>query len=242
MDVCAPLGIDEVVVPHSAPVFSGYGLVQCDDIRTYSRSMFWSPGEPVEPLNDAVNEMTSQAREDLAAAGFEDNIQIKREARFKFQGQLYDQPVTLPDGDITEESLADIRERFPDIYEEEYGAGTAWETPVVIQSLRVIGTGKTEQRRRHPEGTESYVPEPVDQREVFLPIQREYEEVDVYDPAGLQTGATFDGTAIVEGPNMTMVVPDDCSLTVDPYGHYKLERTAARDEQHTAAAITEGLE
>ncbi len=235
MDVCAPLGIEEVVIPRTAPVFSGYGLLQCDDVRTYSRSLFWSPGESVDPVNEAVQEMTDQARTDLAAAGYDEtDIHIRREARFKFQGQLYDKPVALPDGEITAADLEDIRERFPDMYEAEYGAGTAWETPVVTQSLRVIGTGTTEQRRRDPADHESHTPTAVGSRELFLPVTREQTSVDVFDPDTLTPGAALDGPAVVEGPNMTMFVPDGCDLAVDRYGHYRLHQRDTESRQPTA--------
>jgi N-methylhydantoinase A len=240
MDVCAPLGIEEVVVPRTAPVFSGYGLLQCDDIRTYSRSMFWSPGEPVDPVDEAVQEMTEQAQSDLAAAGFDDaEIHLRREARFKFQGQLYDKSVALPDGKVTEEELADIRERFPEIYEAEYGAGTAWETPVVIQSLRVIGTGRTEQRHRETVAAESHTPTTVRSRDVYLPVERERRTVDIYEPDGLSSGAILDGPAIVEGPNMTMFLPDQCKLEVDRFGHYRLNRSTGTDKRQPTTMITE---
>jgi len=240
MDVCAPLGIDEIVVPQTAPVFSGYGLLQCDDIRTYSRSMFWSPGEPVEPVNEAVQEMTEKAREDLAAAGFnDDEMEIRREARFKFQGQLYDQPVRLPDGEVTEEALADIREQFSEIYEDEYGAGTAWETPVVIQSLRVIGTGKTEQRWRDPVEADPHSPDPVRSRDVYLPVERERTTVDVYSPDSLTPGASVDGAAVVEGPNMTMFVPEGCDVSVDNFENYRLTQSTAMNERQPTTMVTE---
>jgi N-methylhydantoinase A/oxoprolinase/acetone carboxylase beta subunit len=74
---------------------------------------------------------------------------------------------------------------------------------------------------------------------VYLPVEREYNTVDVFHPDSLAPGANVGGTAIVEGANMTMFVPDECEVSVDQFGNYRITRTAAASNRRTTTMITE---
>lgn len=220
-DICASLGIEEAIVPRGAPVFSAYGLLQTNDVRTLSETLYWDPGEPIDQINDTLDRLTTEVTERLEATGFdEDTVSIEREGLFKFEGQLFDFPVTLPDDAIDEAYLDQLSEDFPDMYEKEYGPGTAWvDTPVVLRAVRVTGTGHTEKYAMTERESTNKNPS-GESREVYLPMQHSYGDVTAYDGATLQPGQSIEGPALIEEDITTVFVPGEQSMSIDNYGNY----------------------
>jgi len=222
-DVCEILDIDDILLPVSSPVFSAYGMVQADDVRSLSRSHFWNPGDPVEPINNQLEEMEDQGREELQKAGYgDDSITVQREARFKFEGQLFDHPVSLPDGKLSSGDLDQIRDEFPRIYEEEYGPGSAWDTNVIIRLLSVTCRGKTEEREPKRQSVEAVSAEPTRSREVYLPMEHQFEEVEIFEANQLSPGFEINGPGIVEKSNTTIYIPRSFELEVDGLGNCRM--------------------
>ena len=58
------------------------------------------------------------------------------------------------------------------------------------------------------------------QRQVFLPSEREFAEVDVYDGDGMGSGHALDGPAIVEQRNTTIFVPPHHHVACDALGSF----------------------
>ncbi len=221
-DICETLGIERAIIPQNAPVFSAYGLLQADDVRDYSQSVFWEPGDPVDSINAAVESVEKRVEESLESAGFSDAT-IERKGEFKFKGQLFSYPVTLPDGEITREDIDDIQEAFPDIYEEEYGSGTAWvDSPVILRGVRVRGIGRNEKPARTPADLEVAEPDPESSREVYLPQDHTRADVDIFGGDVLRPGAAVQGPAIIEDGITTMFLPRGHDVQVDAYGNYEL--------------------
>jgi N-methylhydantoinase A len=223
-DICATLGIETAIIPNASPVFSAYGLLQTDDVRTLSETLYWDPGEPVDKINETLKRLTETVTDRLKSTGFESsNISIERKGLFKFEGQLFDFPVTLPEEDLDEDYLDQLRDDFPEMYEAEYGSGTAWvDTPVVLRAVRVTGTGHTskygmtEQKQQIPEATSP------ESREVFLPMQHEFDEVPVYNGESLHPGETIDGPALIEQDITTVFIPQKQTMSIDNYGNYSV--------------------
>ncbi len=223
-DICATLGIERAIVPGGAPVFSAYGLLQTDDVRTRSETLYWDPGDPVADINESLDRLTAEVTERLTATGFEaDDISIEREGLFKFEGQLFDFPVTLPEDSVDEAYLDRLETEFPEMYESEYGPGTAWvDTPVVLRAVRVTGTGHTKKyslTEQEPEETEQQTAT----REVYLPMQHEHAEVTVYDGQQLQPSRSIKGPALVEEEITTVFVPANQTMSVDTHGNYVID-------------------
>jgi N-methylhydantoinase A len=223
-DICDTLDIDRVVVPNTAPVFSAYGLLQADDVRTYTETLSWNPGEPVDKINETLADLESRIRSEMDTAGFDDaDVTVEREGMFKFKGQLFDYGVELPDDTITREDIERIQAEFPEQYESEYGPGTAWvESPVIMRAVRVTGTATTEKPPLKEVADEGGDAEPASTREVYLPSQRTSAEIDIYDRNAVSVGTHVDGPAVVEEGITTVFVPDGFDATVDEYGNYVL--------------------
>lgn len=237
-DVCDTLDIKDAIIPNSASVFSAYGLLQADDVRTRSESVFWEPGDSVEKINETLSEITSDLHGRLEDAGFNDEeITIEPEGRFKFKGQLFDHPVKLPSGGITNDDIEAIQRNFPSIYEDEYGPGTAWEdVPVIMRAMRVTGVGKTDKPKPKKQRVEAGHANSKTSREVYLPFERGSKNVDVYNGETLNPETTITGPSIVEKGITTIFIPSGYETSIDAYNNYILTQT---DDAESSVHIPE---
>ncbi|HEX3734288.1 MAG TPA: hydantoinase/oxoprolinase family protein [Solirubrobacterales bacterium] len=228
-DICRRMGIRRAIVPAHSAVASAAGLLATDDVRHRSRSVFWSEGSPVDDLNAEFEALEADAVGSLRRAGFgEDQIEAERQGDFKFEGQLFELTVPMPAEELRAEHLEDIRRRFPGIYEEEFGAGTAWiESPIRLLAIRVVAKGRVERPPvsppERPAAAAGAPAKAVSTRPVHLPGHGGTAELPVYDADDLATGATIEGPAIVEARITTLLVPADWALGVDPFGNFVLE-------------------
>jgi N-methylhydantoinase A len=223
-DICHQMGIRRAVIPAESPVFSAAGLLGTDDVRNLTRSVFWSDGDPADDVREALDALEREARESLRQAGHsEDRITVERHGDFKFEGQLFELTVPIPEGHADEEHLHAIVEEFPALYEAEYGEGTAWvESPIHLLAVRVTATGETEKIETAPpvHGDE----DPLrGERDVHLPSEGGRVRLPVYDAHHLSVDSVVDGPAILEHRLTTTVVPRGWHLTLDELGNFHLE-------------------
>jgi N-methylhydantoinase A len=105
-DICRDMGIRHAVIAAESAVFSAAGLLGTDDIRHLTRSVIWSAGDPVEEVNEALETLEDQARASLRDAGHStDRMTVERHGDFKFEGQLFELTVPIPDGHVDEDHL-----------------------------------------------------------------------------------------------------------------------------------------
>jgi N-methylhydantoinase A len=223
-DICQDMGIRRLVVAAESAVFSAAGLLGTDDVRNLMRSAFWSEGSSVAEVNDALEALEKEARASLVEAGhLEQDITVERQGDFKFEGQLFELTVPIPDGRVDEQHLNSILERFPGLYEAEYGEGTAWvESPIHLLAVRVVATGRTE--KIEPQAPERRSGEALrTERDVYLPSEGRRLRVPVYEADLLDEEATVDGPAIIEHRLTTTVVPRGWQLSLDHLGNFHLE-------------------
>lgn len=237
-DIAREVGIRQVVIPADAAVFSATGLLNSDDVRTRSRSAMWVGGDAghiATALADLDDELTATLR----AAGYSDDaIDVVWEGEFKYSGQQWELPVSLPrDRNLGEADLTDAQRRYGELYEAEYGSGSAWVgSPVVLVAVRVTATGRVpaleplpaqpvpESERRHaPSGT----------RRVFLPLEGRQTDVAVYDTGSARAGHEVTGPAILEHPLTTLQIPPGWTARIDEWGNFILtDQTASTNEEN----------
>src|SRR5699024_7924423 len=89
------------------------------------------------------------AHKSLRDSGYaDDDITVHHRGDLKFQGQIFELTVPLPDGEIDQATLEDAADRFPAMYEAEFGKGTAWvDAGVVLMAVRVEATAATHKYR-----------------------------------------------------------------------------------------------
>ena len=224
-DIAREVGIRQVVIPADAAVFSAHGLLNSDDVRTQARSAVWAGGDASTIVN-ALTDLDNQLVGALRSAGYaDDDIEVEWEGEFKYAGQQWELPVPLPRRrDLGEDDLVRAQEQYSELYEAEYGTGSAWVgSPVVLMSVRVTATGHV--RSLEPAASELVTGadralKPTRHRQIFLPLIGEETEVAVYDTRTARAGSEVHGPAILEHPLTTLQVPPGWAARVDEWGNF----------------------
>jgi N-methylhydantoinase A len=228
VEIARRLGCPRIVVPDNSSAFSAYGVLIADYVRQYNRTVGWVLSDPSQAthVNAVAAEMIAQAIADAHEEGIEgDDLQIERSGDFRFLGQVYEVNVPLPARDLTPDDAPALAKDFPRIYERSYGEGTAWEgSPVVMMNLSIKATNRRAKppgRRAEPTNGAT-TPEPIANREIFLPIERRQASVPVYADISLVPGTLVNGPAILDLGDTTVYVPEGATATRDEHFNFLL--------------------
>jgi N-methylhydantoinase A len=228
-DIARRTGIRQVVVPAQAAVFSAFGLLGTDDVRALARSAPWAGGD-ASHVDQILKDLEQEAVQSLRDAGFpDDRIEVTKQGDFMFAGQLWELTLPIPhEGSVTTADLEAVQAVFPQHYEAEYGAGTAWPVPVVMMTARVVARGVTDKleptgRRDGGSGGGNADGARIGSRRIRRPFEDELVDADAYDALRLAPDVRIAGPAVVEHPFTTIQVPAGCALRVDERGNYLME-------------------
>jgi len=173
-------------------------------------------------LDKELQALEEKALQEFAAEDIDcSRVRFLRYGRCRYQNQEHSVEIVLPDGEITAEQLAAIRERFDTDYEREYTYRL--EAPVELVSYHLVALAEVD--KLEPEKL------PVTGRKLEDAIkgQREVDYVEagvhtatIYDGDGLEPGMSFAGPAIIEEYGATTVIPPGLPCHVDDYGNYHI--------------------
>lgn len=225
--ICRATGIRGLVIPDNAAVFSAYGLLWADGVRSFVRTVNWIvPAGPLEPVNQVLAGLAGQARQAMVHRGFpEDAVELTYEGDFKFAGQAFEVTVPLPSGALTETDRERLSETFTQSYERLYGPGTAWEGfPVLMLNARVTATGRVTSpvlAAAAVDGRDAGQAR-AGSRDAVAPETGRREPLPVYRGDGLRPGMAIEGPALIDDVDTTVYVPSGGRLEVDEYRAYRL--------------------
>lgn len=225
--ICRKMGIGELVIPGNAAVFSAYGLLWSDAVRSLVRTVNWIvPVAPLGPVNQVLTGLAAQAVEALRGRGFsEDAITLRYEGDFKFAGQAFELTIPLPAGELTDEHRGPLMAQFISDYEQLNGPGTAWEGfPIVMLNARVTATAAVPRPVLASASPNGGAPEAAvhERRSVLEPERGERVEVDVYRGEQMRPGLTVTGPAVIEDVDTTVYVPAGASCWLDETRCYRI--------------------
>jgi N-methylhydantoinase A len=97
-------------------------------------------------------------------------------------------------------------------------------TPIELINMRLVCIGKTEKPEFMQDEYAGEDPSPAlkKKRRVFLPRQKNFANVDVFDGFELHFGNRIEGPAIIEQVNTTTFVASEYNVLVDKYGSYTM--------------------
>jgi N-methylhydantoinase A len=224
------LGISTVVIPQNSSVFSALGLLASDFVVRADQTVAWdlSRTEELDRVNETADQLAEQVLAEMRTEGFADaDIQLLRSADFRFQGQVYELTLPLPDRPLTPEDGEILGKRFAELYEQTYGEGTAWKgVPEELLNYTVTAIGR---QPRPPTHAAEREPASLDQirkgeREIYLPMTGSRERLPIYDDLGFTPGTVAEGPAIVDAVDTTIFVPPATSITRDEHMNYVVTR------------------
>jgi N-methylhydantoinase A len=219
--VAEKLRLETIVVPAAAGVCSAFGFLLAPMSFDLSRSYITRLEElQWGRLNSIYAELEAQGRELLLDAGVASpDMQFIRSADMRYAGQGFEISVALPADQYGPGQLEEFRRAFEKDYQDIYQR-LCPEIPIEGVNWRLVATGP---RPQIGAGTwwsrgASLGEALKGRRRIYLPGPGRYEEAPVYDRYRLPVGVKFDGPAVVEERESTLVMNGPGTAWVDPLG------------------------
>ena len=228
--LAAELGIDKVVVPHAAAVFSAWGMLMSDVRRDYFVTrLLGLDARNAAVLGDLLDELGGAALEQFEHEGIAgDRVRFMRYGNVRYANQEHAVEVLLPEGRIDEAAVALIAEAFGRKYEREYTYRlTAPVELVGVHLVAIAEVGKLTPARLPVTGRTLEAAR-KGRREVDYAIEGIH-VAEIYDDELLEPGMELPGPAIIEAAASTTVIHPSNSVLVDDYGNLVISTDARGD-------------
>jgi N-methylhydantoinase A len=214
------LGVPRIMVPPNAGVGSALGFFTAprafDLVRSHKVALEVADFNEMEEI---FREMESMGTETLLKSGTEEKITFERSVDVRFIGQGSETNIPIPEGNFAGLKREVVRSRFDEIYKKLYGR-TYPDSPVEFINFklraslpeRLLRLPKLEKKA---DSTQDAV---KGLRRAYSGIAGDYIPYTVYDRYTLFPGAKFQGPAIIEERESTVIVGEDTSISVDEFG------------------------
>ena len=214
------LGTPKLIVPPNAGVGSALGFFTAprafDLVRSHKVSLNDADFNEIEQI---FKDMEAEGARTLQKSGKTENIRFERSVDARFVGQGSETNVPIAERDFTRVKKEEVRRQFDNIYEKLYGR-TYPESPVEYINFKVRASLperllKLPKMDKKAGAIEDAV---KGRRQAYSGIAKDFIPYTVYDRYKLFPDAEFDGPAIIEERESTVIVGEDASVSVDDFG------------------------
>ncbi len=215
------LGAPRILVPPNAGVGSAMGFFTAprafDLLRSHKVTLSSASFLEVEQL---FSELEREAAKILQREAGTESISYERSIDMRFIGQGSETNIPVPNGNFANLKKADVRRLFDETYEKLYGR-TYPESEVEFINFRVraslsaqlLKIPKLAPSRGHTLGAAI-----KGKRQAFSAAVHDFIPYTVYDRYSLFPGAEFEGPAIIEERESTLIVGEGSHIRMDDYG------------------------
>ncbi len=234
--IAQALGIETVLVPPTPGLNSAVGMLACDlkhdVVRTYMKPEAVAHHEEIAAI---YVEMEAPVLALLADEGVsEADIRISREIEMCYVGQSFHLKLPVPET-IDGSTLDHLRAAFHARHNEAYGFANTGE-PTLLVNLRLNGTGRVDRPvlRRLANATDGAERAVKTRRKVHFDQPARELMIDIYDRDRLLADDRFEGPAIVEQMDTTIVIPPGTSVYVSETGSLLIATGIVRESKREA--------
>src|SRR6266542_2169203 len=224
----AELGIKQIYIFATSPVFSAFGAAAADVIRTRVMScQYILPADPA-----VINQRLDAIEKDIAAAlsgeGFKVNqVEFRRYFTMRYRRQTAGVEMPMSFDRFNTSRVREMQSTFEKKYQELYGVGAGYtKAGIEISEIRVDAIGKVAKPKlsaKRKAGRNARAPLKGKRQVFFTRPQRKFIDTPVYDYERLGVGTVVRGPAIIELPFTTTLVPPEHKVSVDPYRNLVME-------------------
>jgi N-methylhydantoinase A len=224
------IGAPRIMVPPLAGVGSALGFftapIAFDMSRSHRVALDEADFAAIETL---FRDLETEGAAILADAADGREVRYQRTLMMRFVGQGAETDLAIAATPFNEWTKADIRERFDREYRRLYGR-TYPETPVEFVTFKVRAS-LPERPFRLPQLADAAARLSdccKGERPAYSMLARDFIPFRVYDRMKLFPGASFQGPAIIEEKESTIVVGEDGTVTVDDHGFVWIDLKGGR--------------
>jgi len=217
-NVAEVLHLPVLISPMGAGVGSTFGLLAAPLAFDFVRSAYSRLDElDWEFANGLLDEMCGEGLEILEKSGLAAaEVSYERTADMRYMGQGHEVSVPLRDGPLKASHFDEIAASFERVYAQLYGRKVP-DVPVEVINWRVVASGPKPPLDFSAGSKATTGKAQKGTRMVFSPQRGDFVETTVYDRYAMTPGTTFNGPAIVEERESTLVVSARGRARVDPY-------------------------
>lgn len=214
------IGAGSILVPPLAGVGSALGFftapVAFDMSRSHRKVLEEADFNEIE---DLFSHLENEAAKILEGAQTGDDIIFERTLLMRFVGQGAEIDLGIDQKEFVQFSKDDIRTMFDDEYKRLYGRSST-ESPVEFVTFKVRASLPKKPFTISKLSTENRDLQACikGQRPAFSVLKKDYLLFTVYDRAKLFPNAEFNGPAIIEERESTIVIGEDTTARVDDFG------------------------
>jgi N-methylhydantoinase A len=216
------LGIKQIYIFATSPVFSAFGAAAADVIRTRVMScQYILPADPAV-VNQRLDAIESEMKAAMTGEGFKPNqVEFRRFFTIRYRRQTAGVEMPVSWDRFNAKRMTEMQSAFERKYEELYGVGAGYtKAGIEISEIRVDAVGKVAKPRMSASRKRNRDLKAArkGKRQVFFTRpDRRFIDTPVYDYERLGSGAVVKGPAVIELPFTTTLVPPDHKVTVDPF-------------------------
>jgi N-methylhydantoinase A len=214
------LGAPRLLVPPNAGVGSALGFFTAprafDLLRSHKVSLGNADFKEIERI---FKELETEATMILKKEAFEKDVKIERSLDMRFVGQGAETNIPLSEKDFTQIKREEVRQRFDEVYVKLYGR-TYPDSEVEFINFKVRASlpERLLQLPKLEKKKQSLDQAIKGKRKAYSPMARDFIPYTVYDRYKLLPNATFQGPAIIEEKESTLIVGEDALISVDDLG------------------------
>ncbi len=225
--IALELGIPVILVPRESSIFCAAGMLRSD----LKHDLVCTYPTRLDQMDQATfrqmcRDMREQGEAMLRDEGIgEERISVSMTLDLRYVRQYHEVGVGISWADAMESDGAKIAEKFHPQHDALYGYSLEDKgTPVELMNIRLTVTGDTEKPSLSPQDYAGIDASNARKgaRSVYLPNEREFAEVAVYDGMELRHGNRLRGPVIIEQVNTTTFVSPEFDVAVDRLGTYTL--------------------
>jgi len=225
--VARKIGLKRVIAPLGAGTLSALGILVAPPALDFTHA-YVSRLDALDwdRLNTIFRDMEIRGKEVLRDAGVKpDDMRFVRKSDMRYVGQGYEISVEIPDGKLRLEDAERIEDAFWEEYKRLYGRsienvaleGVTWRVwaqgPIPEFDLKGSRSDPIKEDGTSSKGT----------RKVYFPEKKTTIETGVYDRYRLKPGDRFNGPAIVEERESTVVAGPESNCHIDVHGNLIIE-------------------
>ena len=209
-----------LLVPPNAGVGSALGFFTAprafDMVRSHKSALDDSDFADIE---QRFKEMEQEAHKALETSGKTDQIRFERSVDVRFVGQGSETNIPVPEGDFRDVNPDQIRKRFDQTYEKLYGR-TYPDSAVEFINFKIRASlpERLLKLPKLPQSANDLKAAVKGTREAYSAVAKDFVSFTVYDRYKLAAGMAFEGPAIIEERESTLIVGEAAPVSVDEYG------------------------
>lgn len=216
-----------LIVPRESSIFCAAGMLMSDlkhnFVRTYP--VLLKDADP-KVFGRLMDEMKGEGEGLLVFEGIkESEIEFRYSLDLRYVKQYHEVEVEITAQEVRNFDIESMATRFHPAHNALYGYSLEDQgTPVELINMRLVCIGRTHKPEFQQQEYAGEDPSRAYKRHrrVYLPTQREFRDVGVFDGLALQCGNRVEGPAIIEQVNTTTFVAPEFNVLTDRYGSYTM--------------------